>query len=161
MRRQDKEIVDVGAKLEIISRCKVCRLGLSDNNTPYIVPLNYGYSFENNILTLFFHGAHEGKKMDIIRNNNRACFEIDCEGKLIEAEKACGHSYAYKSIIGFGKIILIKSPEEMADGLNKFMRHQTGIDRTYNFDEAQLKNVTVYKLVVDEFTGKHKEFPAK
>ncbi|MDR2089589.1 MAG: pyridoxamine 5'-phosphate oxidase family protein, partial [Clostridiales Family XIII bacterium] len=57
MRRKDKEITDVNEKLEILQKNKVCRLALSESDRPYIVPLNYGYSFENGALTLYFHGA--------------------------------------------------------------------------------------------------------
>ena len=55
MRRQDKEITDINEKINVIKKGKVCRIGLSENNVPYIIPLNYGYNFENDVLTLFFH----------------------------------------------------------------------------------------------------------
>jgi nitroimidazol reductase NimA-like FMN-containing flavoprotein (pyridoxamine 5'-phosphate oxidase superfamily) len=32
MRRKDREITDIDEKLEIIEKCKVCRIGLSENN---------------------------------------------------------------------------------------------------------------------------------
>ena len=111
MRRKDREITDIDEKINIIKKCKVCRIALSENNMPYIVPLNYGYSFENNILTLFFHSATEGKKLDIIQNNNNACFEIDCDTQLIEAEKACDYGYAFRSIVGFGKITILENTD--------------------------------------------------
>jgi hypothetical protein len=57
MIRKDKEIINIEEKINIIKQCRVCRLGLSENNQPYVVPLNYGYNFEKNRLTLFFHGA--------------------------------------------------------------------------------------------------------
>ena len=158
MRRQDREITDINAKLQIIHKCKVCRLGLSENNTPYIVPLNYGYSFDNNVLTLFFHSATAGKKIDIIRNNNKACFEIDCDTKLIEAEKACNYGYAYKSIIGSGKILFVENLAEKIDGLNRIMKHQTEKETIHNFTTDGLKNVMVFKLIVEKFTGKQTEF---
>jgi nitroimidazol reductase NimA-like FMN-containing flavoprotein (pyridoxamine 5'-phosphate oxidase superfamily) len=105
MRRKDKEITGVNEKLEVIAKCKVCRLGLSENNYPYIVPLNYGFSYDDEKLTLYFHGALEGKKIDMIKKNNNACFEIDCDTKLVEGENPCDFGYEFKSIIGFGKII--------------------------------------------------------
>ena len=43
MRRKDKEILDKKEIESIIKKAGVCRLGLSDNNIPYIVPLNFGY----------------------------------------------------------------------------------------------------------------------
>ena len=103
---------------------------------------------------MFFHGAKEGKKIEIIKNNNNACFEIDCDGKLIEKEKASNYSYAYKSIIGFGKIFFLETNEEKTNGLNNLMKHQTGKDIEYNFTEDELNNVCVYKMIVEEFTGK-------
>jgi nitroimidazol reductase NimA-like FMN-containing flavoprotein (pyridoxamine 5'-phosphate oxidase superfamily) len=47
-------------------------------------------------LTLFFHGAKEGRKIEIVKNNNSACFEIDCDTKLIEAEKPFNYGYQFK-----------------------------------------------------------------
>jgi len=156
MRRKDKEITSTNDKLNIVKKCKVCRIGLAENNMPYIVPLNYGYDFENNRLTLFFHSAKEGRKLDMIKNNNSACFEMDCDNRLIEGEKACNYSYAYKSIIGFGKIILIEDVNEKIEALNKIMKHQSEKDVNGDFSDEELKKVIIYKLVVEEFTGKQK-----
>jgi nitroimidazol reductase NimA-like FMN-containing flavoprotein (pyridoxamine 5'-phosphate oxidase superfamily) len=154
MRRKDKEIADTGGKLEIIDKNRVCRLALSDDNRPYIVPLNYGYSFENGALTLYFHSAREGRKLEIIKRNNRACFEIDCEGDLVEGETPCSYSYAFESIVGTGRIILLNTAAEKEDGLNRLMKHQTGKDVTHHFDENVMERVIIYKMVVEEFTGK-------
>ncbi|MDR0455571.1 MAG: pyridoxamine 5'-phosphate oxidase family protein [Treponema sp.] len=156
MRRKNREIVDINEKLEIIAKCKVCRIGLSENNYPYIVPLNYGFSYNDEKLTLYFHGAKEGKKMDIIQKNNNACFEIDCDTRLIEGENPCGYSFEFKSIIGFGKIILSETKDEKINGLNYLMKQQTGEDKKYDFNENELNSVVVFKMVVEEFTGKQK-----
>jgi nitroimidazol reductase NimA-like FMN-containing flavoprotein (pyridoxamine 5'-phosphate oxidase superfamily) len=157
MRRKDREIIDINDKINVIKKCKVCRIGLSENNIPYVIPLNYGYNFENDILTLFFHSAREGKKLDIIKNNNNACFEIDCDTRLIEAEKACNYGYAFRSIIGFGKIVILEDLDEKIDGLNKIMKHQTEKEIVYDFTHDEIKNVCVYKMIVEKFTGKQKE----
>jgi len=156
MRRKDREIQGIVDKIKIIENCKYCRIGLSENNYPYIVPLNYGYSYEDENLTLFFHSAKEGKKIDIIKNNNEACFEIDYDTKLIEGEKACNYGYEYRSIIGFGKIIFLETNEEKIEGLNKIMQHQTGEKNNYTFNENEVKNVLVFKMVVEDFTGKER-----
>jgi len=156
MRRKDREITDINEKLTIIQKCKVCRIGLSENNFPYVIPLNYGYTFEKEILTLFFHSAPEGKKLDIIKKNNDACFEIDCDSKLIEGEQACNYGYAYKSIIGFGKIEIIENPDEKIYALNMLMKHQTEKDIAHKFTNDQIKNVCAYKMVVTDYTGKQR-----
>jgi nitroimidazol reductase NimA-like FMN-containing flavoprotein (pyridoxamine 5'-phosphate oxidase superfamily) len=157
MRRKEKEITDTDKKLEIIEKNKVCRLALSEDNRPYIVPLNYGYSFENGVLTLYFHSAREGKKLDIIKKNNLACFEIDCDLGLIEEEEPCEYGYAYQSVVGTGRILPADTPEEKRGALNKLMRHMTGKDEAYDFPEKALEAVAVYKMEVDAFTGKEEK----
>jgi nitroimidazol reductase NimA-like FMN-containing flavoprotein (pyridoxamine 5'-phosphate oxidase superfamily) len=101
MRRKEKEIVDINEKLKIIAKCKVCRLAMADDNQPYIIPLNFGYAYENDILILYFHGAYEGMKIDILKKNDKVCFEIDCNHALIEATEPSKYSFAFESIIGF------------------------------------------------------------
>ena len=154
MRRIDKEISAIPEKIAIIEKCKICRLGLSENNNPYVIPLNYGYTYDKEELTLYFHSAKEGKKIEIINKNNNACFEIDCDGKLIKEEKPCDYGYEFKSIIGTGKIILLETNTEKAHGLMCIIKHQTGKETEYNFTEDKLNNVCVYKMAVDKFTGK-------
>ncbi|MDR2923004.1 MAG: pyridoxamine 5'-phosphate oxidase family protein [Treponema sp.] len=159
MRRKEREITDIGEKLKIIEQCKICRLGMSDNGQPYIVPLSFGWRFEEGILTLYFHSAHEGKKIGILKNNNRACFEMDTGFALIEAERACGYSCAYASVIGTGLIEFIDSPQEKIIGLNLLMKHQTGKDIEHQYSGEALDGVTVYKMDVLEFSGKKKITP--
>jgi nitroimidazol reductase NimA-like FMN-containing flavoprotein (pyridoxamine 5'-phosphate oxidase superfamily) len=66
MRRKDKEIKDIAAIKGILSKALVCRLGLCEENRPYVVPLCFGY--KNNALS--FHCVRQGKKLDIIQKNN-------------------------------------------------------------------------------------------
>jgi len=154
MRRKEREITDIEEKLKIIGQCKICRLGMSDNGQPYIVPLSFGWRFESGRLTLYFHSAHEGKKIDILKNNNRACFEMDTGFALIEAAQACGYGCAYASVIGSGSVEFIDSPEEKALALNSLMKHQSGKDAEYHYSDEALASVTVYKMNVEEFSGK-------
>ena len=67
MRRKEKEIVEKSEIEAVISKASVCRLGMAEEGMPYVVPLCFGY--ENN--TLYFHSAKEGKKVDILKKNNR------------------------------------------------------------------------------------------
>jgi nitroimidazol reductase NimA-like FMN-containing flavoprotein (pyridoxamine 5'-phosphate oxidase superfamily) len=159
MRRSDREITGLNEKLGILAECKVCRLGLTDGAQPYVIPLNFGYAVENDALTLYFHSATEGRKLAVIKQNNRACFEVDCGHQLIEGDRACAHGFAFQSIIGFGSIVIIEDVAEKAAALNHLMRHQTGKAITHPFDGRSLAAVTVYKMVVDEWSAKQKQAP--
>ena len=79
MRRKDKEITDIKSIEKIIQKSKVCRLGLSLNDTPYIVPVCFGYRAK----TLYFHSAQEGKKIDIIKKNKKL-LTSSCKTTLIK-----------------------------------------------------------------------------
>ena len=77
MRRKEREVTDAGEIREILDECKVCRLGLSDEDGIYMVPMNYGYREQDGKLILYFHGAKEGKKVEMIRKDPRAGFEME------------------------------------------------------------------------------------
>ena len=112
MRRKDREITDRDEMTSILQAGEVCRLGLSDQAQPYIVPLNYGYQWNGQSLVLYFHCAAAGRKLDIIQKNNRACFEIDQALELQADDQACNFSMNYESLIGFGVIESILDPDE-------------------------------------------------
>jgi nitroimidazol reductase NimA-like FMN-containing flavoprotein (pyridoxamine 5'-phosphate oxidase superfamily) len=159
MRRVDREITDTTGKLEIIGGCKVCRLGMIDGDEPYIVPLNFGYEYTGGVLSLYFHSAGEGRKIDILRKNRRVCFEMDGDHRLIEGDTACAYGLSYGSVIGLGLIEFIEERAEKVRALNLLMRHQTGEDRDFSYEDAQLDRVAVYRLRAESFTGKHRAAP--
>ncbi|MGE5627889.1 MAG: pyridoxamine 5'-phosphate oxidase family protein [Solirubrobacterales bacterium] len=152
MRRKDREITDMAEMLKVLDKCKVCRVGMKDKDGLYIVPLNFGYSFENNELVLYFHSAKEGRKISAIMENNSVCFEMDCEHSLITADTACGYGYSFKSIIGNGKAEFIEEAEEKKRALSILMKHQTGMD--FTFDDKMAGSVAVFKITSNSFTGK-------
>ncbi len=123
MRRADREVKDKAEVIKIIEKCDVCRIALSDDNVPYVVPMNFGYDYDNGELVLYFHGASEGKKHDIIKKNPRACFEMDCSHRLIEAERAEDYTMEFESVIGDGKIYRITDKDEKIKALKHLMKN--------------------------------------
>ncbi len=102
MRRKDREVTDMAVIEEILQSCKTCHVAMIDGSEPYVVPLSYGWERNGNVLTLYFHCAWEGRKLEILRKNNRVCFEISREGKLLHAQVPCNLGYDYSSMIGYG-----------------------------------------------------------
>ena len=153
MRRSDREVTDKAEIMSIIEKCDVCRLGLSDDNVPYVVPMNYGYEYEDGKLTLYFHCAKEGRKLDIIAHNPLACFEMDCSHRLIEAEEACGYTMEYESIIGSGKIRMCSEKPEKIMAL-KLLMQKYAKGREFSFSDSAIDKVTVFRLDVAEFVVK-------
>ena len=152
MRRKDREVISISEKIEIINNCKVIRLAMKDKEGLYIVPLNFGYSYLDDKLTLYFHSAKEGRKLNAIEENSEVAFEMDCEHRLIEAEIACLHGFSFKSIIGNGIASIVENMEEKKIALSLIMKHQAGKEIT--FEDKHAKAVTVFKVDVSEFSAK-------
>jgi len=153
MRRKDRQVEDVFEILEMIKACSVCRIAMVDEGKPYVLPMNFGYSFEDGSLTLFFHGALAGRKIDILQKSPEVCFEMDVMDELIRAEAACNFSCSYRSVIGFGRAEFLTSKEEKIFALQKIMEHVAGAG-SYHFPDAQLSHVAVFSVTTKDFTGK-------
>lgn len=148
MQRKDKQINDIAAIEDILSKATVCRLGLCEGSRPYVVPLCFGYK-DN---TLYFHCAGQGKKLDILRKNNSVCFEIDIDCEIIKADQACDWGMKYKSVIGFGKAVFIKDVEQKQKALDIIMQ-QFSKD-TFEYSTNAVENIWIIKIEIESMTGK-------
>ncbi len=155
MRRNDRAVTDIHEIKDILESCKTCHLAMIDGDRPYVVPLSYGYDVAEQALTLYFHCAMEGRKIDILHKNNQVCFEMCIEGEPIFASEApCDSGYYYSSVIGDGEAVFITDVEEKCDALSALMKRQAGIDVT--FTQKQAEDVCVFKVVSNDFIGKRK-----
>lgn len=152
MRRFDREITDLNKIQDIIKNNQCCRLGFIDQGKVYIVPLNYGYLYKNNKHIFYFHGAKEGKKIDLIKQNNQVGFEIDNNHQLVEGKMPCQYSMKYQSIIGNGSIELVEENEEKKLGLQHIMKNVANKDVIFN--DRMVSSVSVMKLTVDNLSCK-------
>lgn len=153
MRRKDREITDPEKIREIILACSCCRLGFCDDGDAYIVPLNFGYEEADGTRTFYFHGAKEGRKIDLIERTHRASFELDTGHDLITGEAACDYSMRYQSVMGTGVVTLLEDPEEKRAALQRIMAHHTG-KSAWTFPSPMLKAVCIFKLEVETLSCK-------
>lgn len=146
MRRKDREVSDVSEIREIIELCRTCHVAMVDKDKPYVLPLSFGYELTEGSLTLFFHSAKEGKKLDILKRNNSVCFEMCCEGEpVFAAETPCNSGYYFSSVIGFGEVEFIEEPWEKCRALTLIMQRQAGLN--IEFTAEQASTVCVYGQV--------------
>ncbi len=153
MRRKDREIKDFDKILQIMRQCDSCVLALNDDGSPYMVPLNFGMDIEDRQLYLYFHCAMQGKKLDLIRKDNRATFEMDCDHNFILYDKRMSCTMGYSSVIGHGLIEFVED-EKKYEALKVLMRQYHAEDFLFNID--MIKVTTVLKMKVLDITGKHR-----
>ncbi len=148
MRRGEKEIKEKEAIESIIRRSLVCRLGLADADQPYVVPLCFGY--ENS--TIYFHGALEGRRIDIIRKNANVCCEFEAEAEVMPAEEVCQWAVKYQSVIAFGKAAVVESTEGKTRALAVIMRQYS--NEEFQFPRDTVEKTAVIKVDIESMTGK-------
>ena len=157
--RKDREITSKKEILQMLDKAEIIRLGLYDPELQevYIVALNYGYSYEDDTLTFYLHGARQGRKYEIFEKNPNVGFEIETDIVPFVGPKPCLYGTAFKSIVGNGVITMLSDGEEKIDAMKRIMKAQTGKD--FDFDERVLTGVRMFKLTVTHFTGKFKPVP--
>lgn len=83
-------------------------LGLVDQHMPYVIPLNYVYKDGS----FYFHGANEGRKIDILTNNRNACITIsENYGTMVDPIPA-EIDTAYISVVANGLVEFVTDLNE-------------------------------------------------
>ena len=128
---------------------EICRIAMIDGSEPYIVPLNYGYA--NNMI--YIHSAIEGRKIEVLKVNNRVCFEIEYATGIIKKDEACKWSAKYRSIIGYGKVEIVTDTDSKKKGLDIIMK-KYGYQGVPEYNEGSLGRMLLLQLKIDKITAK-------
>ena len=159
MTKRERQIFDQEQIKAILDTAKVLHLGLSVDDMPYVVPMNYGYVMEDGKLTLYLHSAVLGKKLDMIRANPNVFIEMDCDRIPFEGEKPCQYGLAYSSVMGRGTATIVEDVEEKMKAMSILMKTQTQKDFTFN--ERLVSIVAVIRIDVSVYTAKKRPIPEK
>ena len=157
--KRERQVTDPQQILDILDKSRVLHLGLSVNDEPYVVPMNYGYSMEEGTLTLYLHSAVQGKKLDMIRSNPKVFFEMDCDRMPFEGNLPCQYGIVYSSVMGRGTAHIVEDTEEKKKAMSLLMKTQTGKD--FEFNDRLVSIVAVIRIDVAEYTAKHRPLPKK
>ncbi len=154
MRRNDREITDPNNIADFIAKEQILRIAFYDEGDIYIVPINYGYSYDEQY-TFYFHGAKAGRKYELAKKRPKVGFEIDGNYSLLEGEMACDFSATFQSVIGTGILSIVEDAEEKVKGLNAIMK-QTTSKAEWDYSNEMLEAVAVFRLDVDKMSCKAK-----
>ena len=149
MRRKDKEIKNKNIIESILQEADHCVVALSDNNCPYIVPMNFGYKNQ----TLYLHSSKEGKKIEILKVNNRVSFGVEINIELVEDQKPCNWGMKYKSVVGWGYAYFIEDSEKKKEVLDIIMAKYSK-NTNFEYSETSLNHLAVIRVELKELTGK-------
>jgi hypothetical protein len=139
----------------IIQQCRTCYLGLSLDNMPYVVPMNFGYDGQ----FIYLHAAQEGRKWEIMKQNPRVCITFCLGDELAWQDEhvACSWRVKSKTVIAEGVVEFIDDFEQKEALMHVFMKQYS--NQTFKFNAPAIKNVGVVKVHIENI--KAKEFGAK
>ena len=150
MRRKDREITDRAEIDAIIRSAKVMRIALADGDMPFVVPVFYAYDGT----ALYFHSAHAGTKIEIMKRNKNVCFEISIDHGVIENEIACDFEARHRTVIGIGKAVFVQDEVEKLKAIDSIVALFT--EKT--FDYTNFRGATVIRIDIDSVKGKKHGF---
>jgi nitroimidazol reductase NimA-like FMN-containing flavoprotein (pyridoxamine 5'-phosphate oxidase superfamily) len=151
IRRKEKEIESENQMFSIIERAKYVTIAMCNNNEPYLVTISHGLDRQNRCI--YFHCAHEGKKIEILQKNNIVWGQaIDDLGYV---EGACDHLYATTQFRGH--VTFIKDSDEKERALrNMIYRLEPDPEKVIEAQITQqsLKRVNIGRIDIDYMSGK-------
>lgn len=65
--------------LSILKHTKWCRLGISDCDQPYIVPMYFSFEAKGNYLYFTLLSLRSGQKMQCMEHNQKVCLEFELQ----------------------------------------------------------------------------------
>lgn len=163
MRRADREVTDLQQISTILAGCDIVHVSYQDAEGLAIVPLNLAYEFDSitGHLTLYFHSAPKGRKIDAIRASDNAlpvAFAMETNCEVTQGRTLCNWGEAFKSIVGTGTSSILTDMAERRKALCLLMAQQAHIaDAT--FTDNQVLSVTTWKIESDHFTAKVRPKP--
>ena len=124
MRRGERAIESKDGQKAILEHCRVCSLAFSGDEYPYVIPLNYGFVWneDQEMPVLYFHGAPVGTKIEHMERDNRVAFCVQNEKEIKILEPACRSTMIYESVCGTGRLSRVADPGEKGEALTRIMQ---------------------------------------
>ncbi|OYT28149.1 hypothetical protein B6U98_05470 [Thermoplasmatales archaeon ex4572_165] len=151
MRRKEKEIQDKSKIIEILKITKYLTIAMCKDNIPYLVTLTRGYDSKRN--SIYFHCAKEGKKIDILKENNVVWGQALIDNGYVEGK--CDHLYATAQFMG--TVTFICDQKEKQHALDTMIRQQEKVPEKVikkQMTEEAVNKVNIGRIDIMYLSGK-------
>jgi uncharacterized protein len=136
---------------QIIRNCEACYVAMVDaDHIPYVVPMNFGYKEG----VIYLHSAQTGKKIHILKRNNRVCISFSTDHQLRWQSEgvACSYGMKYRSVLAHGHVEFIEDDDEKVKALDIIMSQYS--DRAFKYSAPSIREVCVFRVVVEKMEGR-------
>ena len=161
--RQDHKKLEIKSKEKIIEFLGSQQTGriasIDENGFPQIIPMNFVFIND----TVYMHSHIRGEKLDNIRRNQKAGFEVDRSLEFLpsyfsDPTDASLADTLYISVVIKGNASIVSNKEEKTIALNGLMKkyQPEGGYEPIKPDMDVLKGVEVIKIIPESLRGKYK-----
>lgn len=139
----------------VIHSCKTCWLAMSENNFPYVLPMNFALDGDSVIL----HSAQSGRMWETLKKNPKVCINWTLGEEIAwqDVKVGCSYRVKSKSVLVEGQVEFVNDFEEKNRCLLLMMAQYS--DREFKFSRPAVENVGILKVKIEKITAK--EFGAK
>lgn len=156
MRIKDREVNDINEILRIMKDCDDVVLAFNDEVAPYILAVNFGVSENGGEITLYIHGATEGKKYDYLKDGAAVSFQMSTNHKLIMDKERGYCTMNYESIIGRGEVYELHDYDDKEAALEALVQKYHIPSEKFVYARAAIPRTRVFKICVKDLTCKAK-----
>jgi nitroimidazol reductase NimA-like FMN-containing flavoprotein (pyridoxamine 5'-phosphate oxidase superfamily) len=134
----------------VLKQCRTCYVAMSDNDIPYVLPLNFAMEGD----TVILHSAQHGRMWETIRKNPKVCINWTLGEELAWQDQTVGCSYRVqsKSVIIEGTARIIDDDVEKERLFRQFMTQYS--DLAFKFNAPAIRNVGVMVVPITRLTAK-------
>ena len=146
MRQKARQVMDRAVICAMLDRMDTICVGMHDEPAPYVVPLNFGYCFDDD-LVFYFHCAKAGHKLELLRRNPHVCVTAAQFVAYAEASVK-GHLHDYRSVIARGvaqQIDPVREPQAFRAALENLLvhNHRDPLDA----DSPAARHIQMWRIV--------------
>jgi uncharacterized protein len=140
---------------KIIKSCKTCYVSMSENDVPYVLPMNFALDGDAVIL----HSDQSGRMWETLHKNPKVCINWTLGEDLAwqDVQVGCSYRVKSKSALVEGTVEFIDDYDEKERCLHLLMAQYS--DRKFKFNAPAVKNVGIIKVHIEKISAK--EFGAK
>lgn len=154
MHREKVRVMDKDMLCAILDMQETCCVALHDEPYPYIVPMNFGYEWDDKLI-FYFHMAIEGHRIELIKKNPKVAISVWTFLDRVGTDNYRNETHDYRSVTAFGTAEIITVDEEDAyiHGMSVLCQH-TGRPAIQKISTEMRNRLFILKVTCDYASGK-------
>ena len=148
---------DRGSINQILDEGFICHVGFAVDGQPFVIPTGYARVGDR----ILIHGSQASRMLRTVGQGIEVCLTVTLIDGLVLARSAFHHSMNYRSVVVFGRAVLVDEREEKLAALRALSERMIPgrWDDVREPSERELQLTTVLSLPLDEASAKVRTGP--